>query len=529
MCILLTRKYACWGMDEGEPKGHYPRYIRRCAIPDPSTCFNRNALYWRTEFYNTPCAECTGRFIAPSRDPFNVSTRMRLNKEANDAAAIAYAKALCFFLYCMLRYHRYSDDDAITDVYKACKIEVACRFDKDHFEEGAYCPCQEANEWPEYRNLSAALRRLPARGLLYPGEADVATRDWEMADDYPDIPLLQACVEFFEAFCAQPLPGDVNPTIRDVPVLPFYYNRHRRNGDLFNTLVFKIDEAFRYYDDDEGWADEYLAHFAAPEDEDPLDWARLVLGVRRNLLYAVAHLVATDSGLPERRAHVVLDLFLNLAHIGEDWAEGPLHDQVASEMLDLADPDQWDPQITVFAMALTRTAKPVADFFLDDNVFLEAEYHLSRSAELRVTDEHRREDAVDASLGDYATQEECDALDETDRLCFICRTLMSVMGDGRAPPTNEDESFAFGHEAVRIKCRRGHLVGKKCFMEYWRTRRLVEGSNAVLCDLCGRQPLAPTPPKYLAYDLTLGEVMKNEFRRPTSWNSRAPERWLHYG
>ncbi|KAL2752331.1 hypothetical protein ACRALDRAFT_1072304 [Sodiomyces alcalophilus JCM 7366] len=530
MCIYLIRQYTCWNNHGNQDlPGHRPKYIRRCAIPDPRTCFERLALPWRSETYDVPCPECTGRFIVPSKAPVHVTTSIRTNREANNAAVVAYTKALCFFFQCVLGYHRFSDPDTVTDLYKACKIEVACRFNKDHFEDGAYCLCQEANEWPEYRNLSAALRRLPARGLLYPGEDDDMTRDLEMTDDWPDVPLVESCAAFFDSFQAQPSPGEVNGLLDNVPVLPFHYDRERRNGSLFISLIAKVNEAFAFHEDESGWIDQYLEHHEAPEDEVPYDWALSVREVRRNLLLAVAHLLANDNGLVDRRAHDIFDLFSNLARIGDEWTTGGVHDHVADDMTRLADPHQWEPQLTLYELMQMNSERPHSDFFLREDVFLDTEWNLWQSAEMRIEDEHKREEAVEASLDRPLTQDEYDALDETDKQCFICRMPMSVQGADTFPPTDDDEAFALGHDAVRLKCRMGHAVGKKCFMEYWRSKRLADGVHDIVCDLCGRQPLHRTPPKFLAYDLTLGEVMIGQYKRPLSWVSRAPDRWVHYG
>ncbi|ROT38066.1 hypothetical protein SODALDRAFT_324507 [Sodiomyces alkalinus F11] len=527
MCIHLFRQYKCWGSDE--TAGHRPSYIRRCANPDPRTCYDSRALPWMREYYDISCPECSGRFVAPSQDPVRVTRSMQTNREANDAAVVAYAKALCFFLHSILSYRHSTPPESLVEIYKAFKIEVACRFNKDHFDHGAYCPCQEANEWPEYRNISAAQRRLPARGLLYPREDQPHLRGQEMTVDWPEVPLAEECAEYFASFRAQPSPGELNPLLDGTPVLPFYYNRAGRTAPLFRALIDRVHEAFEYYTDDRGWSDQYLATHGSPEGEEAQQWALNVLEIRRTLLFCVAHFIANDNGLTESRAHEVFDLFFNLSRIGDDWVAGDIHEEVVADITRLSDPDEWDPQLTVFELAQASLVQPYSLVFLRDGIFLELEYHLWRSAEMRISDEHSREEAVEQSLGAYVTQEEYDALDETDRRCFICYMPMSVKGATTGPPANDDEAFALGHDATRITCRVGHVVGKKCFMEYWRTRRLVEGADRVLCDLCGRQPLHRTPARFLAYDLTLDEVMMGEYNRPLSWQSRAPRQWLNYG
>ncbi|TID01726.1 hypothetical protein CH35J_003405 [Colletotrichum higginsianum] len=67
--------------------------------------------------------------------------------------------------------------------FRVCKMETACRFDKDHFENGPNCEaahCEEqkdlfdeikTNTWTEMHNISAAMRRAVSHSGLSPARA----------------------------------------------------------------------------------------------------------------------------------------------------------------------------------------------------------------------------------------------------------------------------------------------------------------------------------------------------------------------
>ncbi|OHX00984.1 hypothetical protein CSPAE12_00339 [Colletotrichum incanum] len=182
MCILLERTYSCWENDAW--RQHSYSYLNRCANPRYAECIQPDALGVVKENYDIACPSCTKRFFQTRRSPVRIATNLNsINENGPQAQAAAqeYAKSLIEFLIMAFT----SADPVFEDTddqraFRVCKMETACRFDKDHFDNGAFCQgthCEDpkqkehfedipTNTWPELHNISAAMRRVVSQGYL---------------------------------------------------------------------------------------------------------------------------------------------------------------------------------------------------------------------------------------------------------------------------------------------------------------------------------------------------------------------------
>ncbi|WYZ39749.1 hypothetical protein EsH8_IV_000090 [Colletotrichum jinshuiense] len=440
-----------------------------------------------TEDYGIPCHNCTAKFIHPVAEPVRSRSHPNENHYAAKRAANGYAESLCDFLIMAMtstapdilnRQHQH--------VFRVSKMETACRFDKQHFHNGASCDCSETNTEPELHNMSAAMRRLVSRAYLFPYQGlwpdtrpalqrtywpDAlfnTERTWDdpnsnhrpLYDHQVARHLQQPNLSILDHIGNPMMHGDAPVTV--IPFIKEYwdpstrFDRLKQHGQLLLDSIGGL----------EGWLQRYTAAFGHYGNIHR-DRVRQEYTLRLFLTTMVTHQLAIDPGITYERALSIADVFAriwdpNPETIRNDPVVGvPLADAMIYLIVSARQSLMWNPSYQFGGQIFSRDVK-----------FLYSKYCLERNRDMRLEDERTREAAIEDTVTPL-TALEVAALPPDQMECSLC---MDDMSNPLEP-----------HAAVRLKCPSGHLVGMNCWMEFWRKKRQVHmvQEDGILCHSCG--------------------------------------------
>ncbi|KAK1597098.1 uncharacterized protein LY79DRAFT_587567 [Colletotrichum navitas] len=510
MCILLQRIYRCWKNDAWTQ--HPYSYLNRCANPRYADCIAPGALGMVTENYDVPCPSCTNEFFQTRHAPVRVTANLHTIDESSpraQAAAQEYAKSLVEFLTMAFTPAGTVVDDADDQrAFRVCKMETACRFDKDHFDNGAFCtgahwtdPKQKelfedipTNTWPELHNLGAAMRRTVSQGYLFPYRGywpcQMAVYDPVLVaqdnvqvvpvtdmnterprnEGVPDVrqPSYEYCVQ---RHLGQPdiqvLKNVVDPANSQntpVAVIPFLKSKFDEGLRLEKIWQETFCGALVKFGGSDAWEDLWRQYSLAPADGERM--------MRCEFSLIATKLLCQDSGLSHARARAVADI---LVHI---WEINPVR---RGELV--------GPALLGPFEKLLEAGRDMMRFwpysFTGEMLFNEetlqyTQYHFKRNLALWLQDEHVRQRAIDDTF-EPLTAGEVDALAAADGDpdaidCVAC-------GEEMARPPH-------AHAAVRLKCGAGHMIGKNCWTRSLRRKTGVQ-MDGIRCHSCADKVLGP--------------------------------------
>ncbi|WQF75078.1 hypothetical protein CDEST_00092 [Colletotrichum destructivum] len=507
MCYIIMRFYKCWA--NKATTEHRYSYLNRCANPRYAACVAPGALGILKETYDVPCPSCTYGFFQTRAQPKKTewSSGSAEDSPMSRAAAREYAKSLIEFLIMA-----FTSADGIPApgqdqrAFRVCKMEMACRFDKDHFENGPNCEaihCEEqkdlfgdikTNTWTEMHNISAAMRRAVSRGYLFPYRGYwpcrgplydphlmahgvgyvVPVTDMNTERPQNEGPSdtsqesYESCVRRHLAQPAIPSmttaprnPKDAQP--KPTPVIPFLrpdWNDQAGFESIWrnvfrNQIVALQGEAI--------WKEIFLqcAQLQEPNKTFNRHDADEALSLRKDLCQLAARLISVDSGLPPARAIAVAAVMT------------PLLDPNPSPIATI------DVEITGLLQKLFQARKAseqeryrfAGDMIAFDDSWRYTKYHLKRNREITLNDEHTREVAIEnASIP--LTEPEIDRLRAAGSYDIDCVVCDEEMGDPQD-----------SHAAVRLKCDAHHSIGKNCWMRFNR-RKKGQYTNGIRCHSC---------------------------------------------
>ncbi|GKT49788.1 uncharacterized protein ColSpa_09969 [Colletotrichum spaethianum] len=406
-----------------------------------------------------------------------------------------------------------SDDQR---AFRVCKMETACRFDKDHFDNGASCQgthCEDpkqkehfedipTNTRPELHNISAAMRRAVSQGYLFPYRGywpsepeiydpilvaqgmeyvvPVSYRNNErpQGDGSPDLfqPSYESCVH---RHLAQPnlqvLKTIANPAFPQnthVTVIPFLkpsLDDASRFDRIWKGVFFSAVMAMGGPDAWEAW---WLSSGQADEtDQDPdaVD-AESERYLRNDISLIATRLLADDSGLSDARAWAVAEILLHV------WQVSPIErgKHVGPALLGLVE----KLLETVRKAMKDRLYSFAGEMLATDDALRYTQYYFKRNRELWLHDEHTRQQAIENTV-EPLTKPEIDALCAADpdaRDCVACGEEMAYPPDA--------------HAAMRLKCGAGHTIGMKCWTKALRRKKGVF-MDGIKCHSCADKILGP--------------------------------------
>ncbi|TDZ36110.1 hypothetical protein C8035_v007909 [Colletotrichum spinosum] len=470
MCFFLSRHFQCVRDDEWIQHTH--QYLVRCANPEYAKCIVDGALVHLDEGYSSPCHTCTGKFMQPrdapvvwSRSPPDETTA------AAQAAAVSYVNSLCDLvqLSSLPRWDNIYVDDG-HEIKRTARMELACRFRKDHFHRGPRCGCCETNTQPELHNPSAAHRQSMARVYLFPWEQDgEADQQFAMEDAEEDVRQLTAA---WDILTSQPELDTLNrlrmaSTVGEIRVIPFYLelwdsrDRTQHVRDMWQRKQAEEGGA-------EGWKNEYNMAFVAHEDVDvddeSMDWE---IRYRKRLVKLMIDIAAGDPGLPLERLRSVVQLCFRLLDVDLDRL-------ALDETLGPAfGANLWD--LHQRARSLSQDGlqddRPAGSLWLNELKWEVLDYSFRRNRMLRYEDERVREAAIESTVTPL-TAAQVAALPADRKECSFCFEEL------RNPSEH--------HAAMRMHCPSGHLIGRNCWMEAWRAKRLheMDVEDGILCHSC---------------------------------------------
>ncbi|KAK1989110.1 hypothetical protein LZ30DRAFT_744568 [Colletotrichum cereale] len=527
MCILLEKIYRCWDKNvpiKGDWEHHPYSYLNRCANPRYADCIAPGALGVVRERYDVPCPSCTNEFFQTRRAPARINSNLnRVDERSPQARAAAreYAKSLIEFLtMAFAPAGTVFDDGDDQRAFRVCKMETACRFDKDHLDNGAVCtgthwtdPRQKepfedipTNSWPELHNIGAAVRRAVSEGYLFPyrgywpcemavydpvlmaqGDMNVVpvtniNTERPQNEGAPDLfqPSYEYCVQ---RHLSQPdiqvLKNVARPAHlhRDTPVSVLPFLRPKLDDKLRfkklwqETFADPIDNMGGWPAWEASWDGSSLADADAELDAGGHS-GRSERLMRYDFSLIAMGLLSQDSGLSDARARAVAEI---LVHI---WEVSPVRrGQLVGPTLlfafeKLLDAGRDMRRLWPYEFAGEMLVKHAAIEY--------AQYYFKRNGVLWLHDEHVRQCAIDDTF-EPLTKAEVDALaaaggDPNPIDCVAC-------GEEMARP--ED-----AHAAVRLKCGAGHTIGKNCWTRAIRRKRTVQ-MDGIRCHSCGDKVLGP--------------------------------------
>ncbi|KAK1690071.1 hypothetical protein BDP55DRAFT_725448 [Colletotrichum godetiae] len=500
MCILLTRTFKCF--PDGTPSQHTFRYIIRCASPRYAECLSPKALAKQSEEYEIACHECTGKFLQPFAKPkrFTQSMVDENDMEARDAAE-NYAKSMVEFLNMALMeasspiLNNPHDDQF---VYRVSKIETACRFDKDHVENGANCECLErddatkefnTNRMTELHNTAAAMRRIVSHAYWFPwrgfwpgpvtgNRAQVRVRYLSLAhtqrpandgeldpeflpvEQYIELHRQQPDFTFLDNLGNRKL--DESESLTVVPVLhsaPDILGR----VEVFTDLLTETIESFGGRD---GWERSLLTSnfpmtlFA--------EYAAATFDARMQVSNLVSRLLAHDPGLTRARIASISRIFLRFWHFDTNVMRASFS-QDLRRLFDKLVIHTYEA-IVQRGSGRYRNGAYAGGMLTSPGHYKHTEYIILRNTSMRLKDEFYRQDLLESVVAPL-TKAELQELDLADTDCFVC---MEPLGTVQDP-----------HAAVRFKCAsEKHVVGKNCWMKSLRRIRPKYNSSELKCPLC---------------------------------------------
>ncbi|KAJ0297919.1 hypothetical protein COL516b_010285 [Colletotrichum fioriniae] len=499
MCILLTRTFRCF--PGGTLSQHTFQYIVRCASPRYAECLDPKALTKQSEEYDISCHECTGKFLQPFTKPRRFTESM-VDENGIEARAATeqYVKSMVEFLNMALMDAgpelqtklEGNEDDQF--VIRVSKIETACRFNKDHVENGPYCECLETddatkefdtNRITELHNNAAAMRRIVSQSYFFPwrGFWPGANTGNRLADEFnyrllthtrrpandgeldPRFPSVEQCTESHRQqpdFTFLINLGDRKPhesgQVTAVPVLQSAPDIVDRVGVLTAQLTEKID-SFGGRDE---WERSVIESFPVPLFA---EFVAANFDTRMQVSNLVSHLLAHDPGLTRARIASISRIFLEFWQVDTDVMKANLPQDLRMLFVSLF---KWSSvSITQRGSIGFRSGAYAGGMLTSPGHYKHTEYILLRNANLRFKDEFSRQSLLEGVVAPLR-EAELQELDDTD--CFIC---MEPLGTGQDP-----------HAAVRVKCPlENHVVGKNCWMKSHRRRSKFD-PRELKCPLC---------------------------------------------
>ncbi|KAF9878040.1 hypothetical protein CkaCkLH20_04616 [Colletotrichum karsti] len=473
MCFFLTRHFSC--VENGATVTHTHQYLVRCANPFYVDCIADGALPKMTQRYNISCHNCSGKWHHPTVAPSAVVYSPAENKEAVHRAEQSYIREMCS-LIAVSTYPRWPEtpDDAKRDIYPVVKQELACRFNKDHFDNGNLCDCSDTNTHPELHNISAALRQVIARCYLLPWEWQETTSN---KAEFPFPGKENPRFRFIgDRLKKQPELSALNhlkapTTIGDIGVLDFFVEPWDwKQREMHMRQSFKAN-CWLSWGRPEVWYNDFNDVMSP---QTPLPDCQIAdeLDFRGQIVHKIFSLLTVDSGLsPDRAASIarvhtiIMSPDPNLLSRDQTFDEGTKR---ALHHITLRMPHFNHHNLTTPSVGAAWTAE-------DENI--NTAYHLRRNRDLLLSDEDSRMRAIERAVVPL-TRAEFDALDEPD--CLICIEAMSYPGEP--------------HAAVRFRCPSRHYVGMNCWMKAQRKKRSVDSGRAIRCIACGdNYPLGEWP------------------------------------
>ncbi|OHE96588.1 hypothetical protein CORC01_08186 [Colletotrichum orchidophilum] len=371
-------------------------------------------------------------------------------------------------------------------IFRVSKIETACRFNKDHVANGAYCECLEndnatkefnTNRETELHNTAAAMRRVVSQGYLFPFrgfwilpnsrrerryfEANTQRPPNEGQLD-PAFPSFNQCTTFH---LTQPdlnfLDNIGNQLLREsnsVTVIPVLHSNHnvaarvREFGTQMRDTITSLggrDQWERAYIHSTDLAVITAEHTAAEYD------------MRMQVCGLVSRLLGHDPGLTMERIISIGRVFREFLQVDGS----AMINNLPQELKRL-----FSRLLLTARYALVHRMYPYGGMMLiNPSQYNHTEYTLLRNHKMRLNDEFHKQGAIE-SVVTPLKEAEVQGLDPDDADCPICA---EPVGTGNDP-----------HAGMRIKCNANHVVGKNCWMKALRCRR-QEYMEGLKCPMCG--------------------------------------------
>ncbi|KZL75971.1 hypothetical protein CT0861_05228 [Colletotrichum tofieldiae] len=396
--------------------------------------------------------------------------------------------------------------------FRVCKMETACRFDKDHFDNGAFCRgthCEDpkqkehfedipTNTWPELHNISAAMRRAVSQGYLFPyrgywpceseiydpvlvaqGRADVVpvtyrNNERPQNEGAPDVfqPSYESCIQ---RHLGQPdlqvLKTAANPVFSQntpVTVIPFLKPRlddRSRFDRIWKGVFFGTVMAIGGPD---VWETRWLK-FAQGYEADGVD-PESERYLRNDISLIATRLLAHDSGLSDARAKAVAEILVYI------WVVNPI---TRGKLVGPALLGLFEKLLDTGRKAMEERMHSFAGEMLATDAALKfTEYYFKRNRELWLHDEHVRQHAIENTV-EPLSQQEIDHLRAADPDAVDCVACGEEMD---YPPA--------AHAAMRLKCGAGHMIGMNCWTRALRRKKWVE-MDGIKCHSCADKILGP--------------------------------------
>ncbi|KAM0322181.1 hypothetical protein ACHAQA_009671 [Verticillium albo-atrum] len=491
MCILLSRHFRCWsdpdpdpypGLEseprpqpqptpesERKPRGHVLRYVVRCANPYPKTCLVESILSKVRQHFDDPCPECTCTFVEPFDLPYkiekvapNIDGSDSIVSKLNDAAR-AYTTALCGFLVAL-----FSDGSVTYDVadlverWKVCNMEAACVFDPQHFSTTAVCDCHEANETPELRNMSHAIRCRFARRAVADHEA--LREVYEQVNAHESVPFRRSALK--HEYQENHPPIQASNHLKGIPILPvgqrIWVENEDPDGGILPKLLSSVTDALQSYGSEETWNNVHN------EQENPTTCS---LPPRVKILHLMAVLIAEDCGLTGPHGRRIFEHLLSILRPEDGFFTGEsISESYGSSMLAL-----------LRLQTFFDGRQCAGNALLDPIRLLNLTVSLAQKRSLHFNDEHVFESALKRFI-EPVRQSELDA--DKELRCSLCHDEMIAVD--RPPPEAREFEHPGTPVALRVLCTEKHIFCIKCWMGYWKTQT-ADGQPDVRCHVCNEK------------------------------------------
>ncbi|KAJ0159783.1 hypothetical protein CTA2_9117, partial [Colletotrichum tanaceti] len=446
MCYFIIRYYKCWANKAATE--HRYSYLNRCANPRYAACVAPGALGLLKETYDVPCPSCTYGFFQTRAQPKSAEWIAGSAEDSpmSRAAAREYALALIeFLIMAFTSADGIPEPDQDQRAFRVCKMETACRFDKDHFENGPDCDemhCREqkelfndikTNTWTEMHNISAAMRRAVSRGYLFPYRGywpcqgplydphllahgaeyvvPVTNMNTERPrNEGPPDASQESYETYVQRYLAQPAipsmtvasrnPKDPQP--KPTPVIPFFLSDWNDQAAFESIWRDVFHGQIMAWQGETIWKDMFLqcARVQKTVQETVQDSQETVqetnktftrhdaedaLSLRKDLCQLATRLISLDSGLSPERATAVAAVLTPLL----DANPFP----IATD----------DAEITGLLRELIRAREAseqeryrfAGDMIAFEDSWRYTRYHLRRNRHIALADEHAREVAIE--------------------------------------------------------------------------------------------------------------------------------------
>ncbi|KAE9581643.1 hypothetical protein CGCF415_v013166 [Colletotrichum fructicola] len=375
-----------------------------------------------------------------------------------------------------------ADEDHL-QLYRTSKMEMACRFSKDHFDKGGLCDCNRTNIEPELHNIAVAMRQTVARTYLYPREGTHPTPVLvggkivyvnEQKKEYAwDDPVNAGHTFRDEAMAKMAGQSDLSqlnhlkrPTsVGEIQVIPFFMDIWD-NDKAHIIMSQSMEHDWNMKEGGiEAWYEKFLGHYGNEYDS----VKEIELNFRMRLINTANNLVINDCGLTFLRMFQVMRIFKNILFFEmEDWGKDPqLTPACASKLAELC--RQGARPMPERKLLFGEPVGFGGDAWFDQLRMLGMHHYFHRNRSLHREDEFASAAAIQNTVMPLS-EEEIAALSDEDRECAICEKEMGWPLEG--------------HAAMRIKCPSRHRVGMNCWMKTCRLKRLSERGRDINCHSC---------------------------------------------